>query len=239
MRIGIVGGTGREGRGLALRWSAKGHTIVLGSRDAARAKEKAAEFFADASGQKGPIEGATNEEAAGAEVVLLTVPYAAHADTLKGLKAALAGRVLIDITVPLQPPKVTQVHLPPGTSAALEAQSLLDPSTRVVATLHHISSAHLGDAAHRLAHDGATGRASAPSAPSPIDSDVLVCSDDQEARALAIGLVEDLGLRGLDAGPLRNAVALESLTPVLLHLNRKYKTNTGIRITGIADKPAS
>lgn len=221
MRIGIVGGTGREGRGLALRWSAKGHTIVLGSRDAGRAKEKAAEFFAEASGQKGPIEGATNEEAAGAEVVLLTVPYAAHADTLKGLKTALAGRVVIDITVPLQPPKVTQVHLPPGTSAALEAQSLLDPSTRVVATLHHISSAHLGDAAH------------------PIDSDVLVCSDDQEARALAIGLVEDLGLRGLDAGPLRNAVALESLTPVLLHLNRKYKTNTGIRITGISDKPAS
>lgn len=215
MRIGIVGGTGREGRGLALRWSAKGHSILVGSRDPARAKDKAAELFAAATGAKGLIEGGSNEDAASCEVVLLTVPYGAHADTLKGLKTQLAGRVLIDITVPLQPPKVTQVHLPPGTSAALEAQSHLDTTTRVVATLHHISSAHLGDAAH------------------PIDSDVLVCADDQEARNLGIQLVEDLGLRALDAGPLRNAVALESLTPVLLHLNRKYKTNTGIRITGI------
>lgn len=215
MRIGIVGGTGREGRGLALRWAAKGHAIVVGSRDAARAQEKARELSAELTGGVGPISGGSNEEAAGAEVVLLTVPYAAHADTLKGLRSALAGRIVIDITVPLVPPKVTQVNLPAGTSAALEAQVLLDPTTRVVATLHHVSSAHLGEPGHA------------------IDCDVLVCSDDQDARTVAIGLIEDLGLRGLDAGVLRNAVALESLTPVLLHLNRKYKTNTGIRITGL------
>ncbi len=216
MRIGIVGGTGREGRGLALRWAAKGHAIVVGSRDAARAQEKARELSAELTGGVGSITGGSNEEAAGGEVVLLTVPYAAHADTLKGLRGALAGRVVIDITVPLVPPKVTQVNLPAGTSAALEAQALLDPTTRVVATLHHVSSAHLGEPGHA------------------IDCDVLVCSDDQEARTVAIGLIEDLGLRGLDAGVLKNAVALESLTPVLLHLNRKYKTNTGIRITGLA-----
>ena len=216
MRIGIVGGTGREGRGLALRWAAKGHEIVLGSRDAARAKDKARELAAELQDGGDRITGASNEEAAGAgEVVLLTVPYAAHADTLRSVRDAAAGRILVDITVPLQPPKVTQVHLPQGTSAALEAQALLDPSTRVVATLHHVSSAHLGDPGHA------------------IDCDVLVCGDDEAARTVVIGLLGDLGLRGLDAGALRNAVALESLTPVLLHLNRKYKTNTGIRITGL------
>jgi NADPH-dependent F420 reductase len=110
---------------------------------------------------------------------------------------------------------VTRVHLPAGGAAALEAQALLEPSTRVVASLHHVSSAHLGDADHA------------------IDCDVLVCGDDETAREVVIGLLADLGLRGLDAGPLQNAVALESLTPVLLHLNRKYKVNAGIRITGL------
>lgn len=215
MRIGIVGGTGREGRGLALRWAAKGHEIVIGSRDAARAADKARELTGEAPAGAGSIAGGSNEEAAACEIVLLTVPYAAHADTLKGLKFALAGKIVIDITVPLVPPKVTQVNLPQGTSAALEAQLALDPTTRVVATLHHVSSAHLGEPGHA------------------IDCDVLVCADDQAARDAAIHLVEDLGLRALDAGVLKNAVALESLTPVLLHLNRKYKTNTGLRITGL------
>lgn len=225
MRIGIIGGTGREGRGLALRWAGAGHEVLIGSRDAARAEEKARELgaalpvapgAAGLSGGGGRIIGDSNEAAAAAgEVTLLTVPYAAHAETLKGLRAQLAGRILVDITVPLQPPKVSQVHLPPGSSAALEAQALLDPSTRVVAALHHVSSAHLGEPGHA------------------IDCDVLVCGDDEAARTIVIGLIGDLGLRGLDAGPLRNAVALESLTPVLLHLNRKYKTHTGLRITGL------
>jgi NADPH-dependent F420 reductase len=216
VRIGIIGGTGREGRGLALRWAQSGHEIVLGSRDAARAADKAREFAAELPEGKGSITGASNEEAASAgPVALLSVPYAAHESTLKSLREPLAGRILFDITVPLQPPKVTQVHLPSGGAAALEAQALLDPSTRVVAGLHHVSSAHLGDPSHA------------------IDCDVLVCGDDESARQVVIGLVGDLGLRGLDAGVLRNAVALESLTPVLLHLNRKYKINAGIRITGV------
>lgn len=217
MRIGIVGGTGREGRGLALRWAGKGHDVILGSRDAARAAEKARELAAELGGGGGSITGGSNDDTArGAEIVVLTVPYAAHADTLRGLVEALSGRVLVDITVPLKPPKVTQVALPAGTSAALEARAILGPSVKLVSTLHHVSSAHLGDPGHA------------------IDCDVLVCGDDQAARDTVITLIGDLGLRGLDCGPLENAVALESLTPVLLYLNRKHKTNTGIRITGIS-----
>ena len=216
MRIGIVGGTGREGRGLALRWAAAGHEVVIGSRDAARAEEKARELGASLGEGGARITGGSNEAAAAAgEVTLLTVPYAAHAETLQAVRAQLAGRILVDITVPLQPPKVTQVHLPPGGAAALETQAIVDPTTRVVAALHHVSSVHLGEPGHA------------------IDCDVLVCGDDEPARAVVIGLCADLGLRGLDAGPLANAVALEALTPVLLHLNRKYKTNTGLRITGL------
>lgn len=215
MRIGIIGGTGREGRGIAMRWARAGHEVVVGSRDAARAAEKAAEFAA-AAGAGALITGASNEEAAAAgQVALLTVPYGAHKDTLSSLRGALAGRILLDITVPLQPPKVSQVHLPAGSAAALEAQALLDPSTKVVAALHHVSSAHLGEPDHA------------------IDCDVLVCSDDADSRRTVIDLVRDLGLRGIDAGVLRNAIALEALTPVLLHINRTYKTNSGIRITGL------
>jgi NADPH-dependent F420 reductase len=108
--------------------------------------------------------------------------------------------------VPLVPPRVSRVQLPAGRAAALEAQAIVGPATPVVAALHHVSHAHLAD----------------PQA--KVHCDVLVAADDDRARATVIGLVRDLGLRGLDAGPLANAVALESLTPVLIHLNRKYKS---------------
>jgi NADPH-dependent F420 reductase len=118
--------------------------------------------------------------------------------------------------VPLKPPKVSEVNLPAGHSAALEAQALLGPGVRVAAGLHHVSSAHLAEPDHE------------------IDCDVLVCANDEEARTVAVGLVKDLGLRAFDAGALKNAVALESLTAVLIHLNKKYKVpSSGIRITGI------
>lgn len=218
MKIGIIGGTGREGTGIAVRWAKAGHTITIGSRDAARAKEKAAELSAE--GGVNILGGDNAECCATADVVLLAVPYSAHASTLTGLKDALAGKILIDITVPLQPPKVRSVHLPPGQSAAMEAQALLGEGTKVVAALHHISSGHLGDPAHTF------------------DCDVLVCSDDQEARATVVKVVQDLGLRAFEAGVLRNAIALESLTPVLLFINQKYKSEgSGIRITGIPDAP--
>jgi NADPH-dependent F420 reductase len=213
MRIGVIGGTGKEGSGLARRWAGAGHTVTIGSRDAARGRQ-AAETL---SGGGLVISGGDNADAAAAgDVVVLCVPYGAHAETLASVKAQVSGKVLVDITVPLQPPKIRRVHLSPGRAAALEAQSFLGSSTKVVATLHHVSSEHLSEPGHA------------------IDCDVLVCADDDDARRTVMGLIADLGLRALDAGPLENAIALEALTPVLLHLNKVYKGSTaGIRITGI------
>ena len=204
MRIAIVGGSGKEGGGLGIRWARAGHTVIIGSRDPERARARAAEL--QAAGH-GTFAGSDNVSAArDGEVVVLTVPYAAHAETLSSLKPVIAGKVLIDVTVPLRPPRVSRVQLPPGRAAALEAQAILGADTPVAAALHHVSHAHLAD----------------PSA--TVHCDVLVAADDERARTVTLELVRDLGLRGLDAGPLDNAVALESLTPVLIHLNKKYKS---------------
>lgn len=198
---------------MALRWALAGHSVFIGSRDAARAKEAAAELSAQVGHA---IQGGENGEAvAASELVVLSVPYAAHASTLSALKSALAGRVLIDITVPLQPPKVTTVNLPAGQSAALEAQAILGADTPVVAALHHVSAVHLRDLEHA------------------IECDVLACSDDKPALERALALIRDLGVRAIDAGPLKNAIALESLTPVILHINRTLKGSAGIKLTGV------
>jgi NADPH-dependent F420 reductase len=214
MKIAVVGGTGKEGSGLAVRWASAGHQVTIGSRDAARALERAAELSRDGSC---PIQGGENLEVArAAEIVVLSVPYDAHRATLERVAPGLQGKILVDLTVPLRPPAVRKVHLPPGQAAALEGQAFLGAGVRVVAALHHVSSVQLGDPAH------------------PIDCDVLVASDDPEARNLVIGLCRDLGLRGIDAGPLPNAIALEALTPVILHINRRYGVKaTGIRFTGL------
>jgi NADPH-dependent F420 reductase len=214
MRVGIVGGTGKQGQGLAMRWARAGHAIAIGSRDGAKARASVERLTAQ--GHRG-IEGGENAWAAReAEVVVLTVPYEAHADTLRAIRDAAAGKVLLDVTVPLKPPKVNRVQLPAGQAAALEAQALLGEKTPVVAALHHVSSAHLADPAH------------------PIRCDVLVAADDANAKATVLQLIRDLGLRGVDAGPLVNAIALESLTPVLIHLNRTYKSDgAGIVLTNL------
>jgi hypothetical protein len=213
MRLGIVGGTGKLGSALALRWARAGHTIAIGSRDGAKARTHAAELAAAGYA----VEGGDNAWAAReGEVLVLTVPYGAHAETLRAIAHDVVGKVLVDVTVPLKPPKVSRVQLPAGQSAALEAQALVGPATPVVAALHHVSAAHLADPAHA------------------IECDVLVAADDPRAKAVAIGLVRDLGLRGLDAGPLVNAIALESLTPVLIHMNRTYKSlGAGIVVTDV------
>lgn len=212
MRIAIVGGTGKEGSGLGVRWARAGHTVLVGSRDAERARARAAELAAH-----GAVEGGDNAwAAASAEVVVLTVPYAAHKETLRAILPGLAGKVLVDVTVPLKPPKVARVQLPPGRAAALEAQEIVGAATPVVAALHHVSSSHLADPSH------------------PVICDVLVATDDARARATVLSLIKDLGLRGLDAGPLDNAVALEAMTPVLIHLNKTYKsTDAGIVFTNL------
>lgn len=213
MRIAIVGGTGNEGRGMSLRWARAGHDVFIGSRDGEKARATAAELSAQV---QRTLRGGDNTQAVReSEVVVLSVPYPAHTSTLQSLKTELAGRVLIDITVPLQPPKITAVHLPAGHAAALEAQALLGAETKVVAALHHVSAVHLRD----LEHD--------------IDCDVLACSDDKPALEQALTLIRDLGVRAFDVGPLRNAVALESITPLLLYLNKQQKGRScGLRITG-------
>src|SRR5262245_58019062 len=132
MRIGVIGGTGKEGRGLALRWARAGHAVVVGSRDGERGREAALKLSAGGIS----LEGGQNADACNADVVVLSVPYAAHAETLGAVRSALAGKIVVDLTVPLKPPEVRRVHLPAGGSAALEAQSLLGPATRVVAALH-------------------------------------------------------------------------------------------------------
>jgi hypothetical protein len=214
MRIGIVGGTGKLGTGLAIRLARAGHDVFVGSRREDKARAHATDLVAKGHGA---ISGGGNEWAArDAELIVLTVPYAAHGDTARSIAGPARGKVVIDATVPLTPPKVSLVHLPPGRAAALEAQAIFGPETPVAAAFHHLSAAHLSDPAHAL------------------ECDVLVAADDERAKAAAMAVARDLGVRALDAGPLGNAVALESLTPVLIHLNRTYKSKgAGIVFTDL------
>lgn len=202
---------------MAVRWAQAGHDVFIGSRDAERAAERARELLSSLAAPKGRLSGGDNVWAVReSELVVLAVPYPAHASTLQSLKDEIGTRVLIDITVPLQPPHITSVHLPPAQAAALEAQAILGSGARVVAALHHVSAAHLRDLEHA------------------IDCDVLACSDDRAALEQALALIRDLGVRAFDVGPLRNAIALEALTPLLLYLNRTHKgTSVGLRITGL------
>ena len=213
--LAVLGGTGAEGFGLAVRWAAAGYEVTLGSRVAERAAEKAAELAAMGTGWR--VHGMENLAAAErAEIVALTVPYGAHQPTLAAVRAALQGKILIDVTVPLVPPKVSRVQLPAGKSAGEEAQALLGDGVRVVSAFQNISASHLVDLQHE------------------IDCDVLVCGDDADAREAVVRLAAAAGMVAWHAGPLANAVAVESLTPVLISLNRRYKVpNSGIRITGI------
>lgn len=213
--IAILGGTGHEGSGLALRWARAGHTITIGSRDAAKAQTAAAELNHRLGGQA--VTGAENAAAAAAaEIVVLTVPYAAHAATLATVREAAQGKIFIDVTVPLVPPKVSRVQLPAGGSASQEAQAALGPGVRVVTAFQNISAEHLKEPDH------------------PIDCDVLVCGDDKDAKAVVIGLAKDAGMRAWDAGPLANAVVPEGLTSILIGLNARYKVkSSGLRLTGL------
>ncbi|MEO1269820.1 MAG: NADPH-dependent F420 reductase [Myxococcota bacterium] len=212
MRIGLVGGTGKEGRGLAMRWARAGHDVRIGSRDAERGRERAAVYATQAGAA---LVGGDNRWAVEeAEVVVLSVPYGAHKATLTALAPALKGKILVDITVPLKPPRVREVHLPEGESAALEAQAICGPEVRVVATLHHVSSVLLAKLDE------------------PLHGDVLVCSDDADAREQVMALIRDLDGHPVDAGGLRNAIALEAMTPVLLYMNKRYATRgAGLAIT--------
>lgn len=211
--LAIIGGTGALGGGLARRWAKAGYPVILGSRSTAKAELAAT---AIATGADAPaVKGMANAAAAAAgDMVVVTVPFASHASILAEIRGSVQGKIVVDATVPLVPPKVGTVQMPEAGSAAQAAQRLLGPDTDVVSALHNV-------AAHKLAKDDA------------IDCDVLVCGDKKAAREAVITLVEALGLRGLHAGPLANSVAAEALTSVLITVNRRYKVDgAGIRITG-------
>jgi hypothetical protein len=213
--VAVLGGTGKEGSGLAVRWALNGYKVIIGSRDAGRAAEKASELNAILGVDY--LAGMANEDAAtDADIVILSVPYDAHLMTIEAVKAVLTGKIVVDVTVPLNPPHVRTVYVPEGKAAALEASAILGDSVRLVAAFQNVSAEKLKD----------------PNV--SVDCDVLVCGDDADAKVDVIKLVEAAGMRGIDAGPLANAVAAEALTPVLLYINKTYKVKgAGIRITGI------
>ena len=213
--IAVLGGTGKEGSALAVRWALSGYRVVIGSRDAAKAEATVKELNETLDGEY--LYGMSNVDAAQqASIVVLSVPYSAQRATLEGVKDQLAGKILVDLTVPLQPPAVRMVNVPEGTAAALEAQALLGEDVTVVSAFQNVSAVKLKDPNN------------------PVDCDVLVCGDDDAAKEEVIQLVQAAKLRAIDAGPLVNAVAAESLTPVLLYINKKYSVKgAGIRITGV------
>ena len=217
MKIAIIGGTGRVGTALALRWAASGEEIILGSRDERRAVT-AADHLNRKLG-KTTIRGASNRQAADeADIAVLTVPAAAHLATLEEVKEALRGKLVIDTTVSLDPDAPGRLSPANHRSAIEEAQEVLGSETKVVAAFQNISYRLLRDPNRR------------------IDCDVLVSGDDPDARRLAITLVEKAGLRALDAGPAHYARIVEGLTPLLLEINQRYKTKeAGIRITGLPE----
>ncbi len=213
--IGFVGGTGPEGRGLALRFSMAGEDILIGSRDPARAVQAAADVQAEVG--NGSVSGTSNAEAAQrSDTIFVAVPYTAQRDTLTALKDSLDGKVVVSVVAPLAFKKGVASALPVAEgSAALETQAVL-PGSTVAAAFQTVS-------AHDLLE-----------ANKPLDSDVIVCSDDKAARELVMGLADKIsGVRAIDGGGLANAGYVESLTPLLLNLNRRYKARSAIRITGI------
>ncbi|MDE2301783.1 MAG: NADPH-dependent F420 reductase [Sphingomonadales bacterium] len=215
-RIGVIGGTGHLGKAIARRLAGAGHEVTLGSRTADKAATVAGELAGDgvivASGANAAI-------AAGQDVLIVTVPYAAQAATLAEIAPHIGEAILVDTTVPLVPPRVMRVQLPAAGSAALEAKALLGEGVRFVTAFHSV-------AAHILDTDAR------------VDCDVLVFSDDVEARNVVIGLAQDMALRGLSGGALANSAAAEALTSILIYMNKTYGADgAGIRFTGLAKAP--
>ena len=218
VRIAVLGGTGREGKGLAYRWAKAGYQVLIGSRSSERAVTAASEIMELLEGSSSVV-GTTNLEAAQqADIVVITVPYSSHREILESVKDVLKGKLLIDVTVPIVPPKVTKVQMPAAGSAAQEAREILGEDVQVTAAFQNIS--------HELLFDE-----------DDINCDVLVTGTSKEARAETLTLVEAAGLNGWDAGPIENSVVVEGLASVLININKRYgSTHAGIRITGAYKK---
>lgn len=212
--IAIVGGSGDLGGGLALRWASAGYPVIIGSRTQEKAAAAAAEL--NTRNFMTAVRGMSNEEAAATgEVVVMTVPFANHGTTLESIRGKVQGKVFIDVTVPLMPPKVGTVQLPEAGCAGVIAQRILGEGVKVVSAYQNVAAAHLHDLSHQP------------------DCDVLVCGDDNTACAQVIELTAAAGMKGWHAGPIANAVVAEAMTSVLITLNRRYKiSGAGFRITG-------
>lgn len=221
MKLALIGGTGPQGKGLALRWAKAGITVVMGSRQLEKAETIANELNARLPAGAPRIEGLANADAARAadEFVVLTVPFSGHRPTLEGLRAPLAGKILVDVVVPLDEADAKKMKMPPEGSAVEEAEAILNPggveTCRVVGALHNVS-AHVLDRID-----------------SPIHCDVLVVGRDLEAREKVIALCERLGAKAYNAGGADSARTVEGMTAVLIRLNASKKTpfqHAGIKI---------
>ena len=214
LTIAVLGGTGKEGKGLAYRWAKAGYRIIIGSRTTEKA-EKAALDLNEMLGEE-LVEGLENVDAAKkTDILVLTVPYSAHKSTLEEIKDAAQGKILVDVTVPLIPPKVTKVQMPKAGSAAQEAQEILGDDVNVVAAFQNISHENLFNN-------------------TPIDCDVLVTGKGKAARLEVLKLVEAAGMKGWDAGVIENSAVVEGMTSLLIYINQQNKVKSaGIKITGM------
>jgi hypothetical protein len=214
MIIGIIGGTGPEGKGLAYRLALAGHEIVIGSRSNERATEAAAEVAEHASNA---VRGAENVEAArDAELIVLTVPFSAQAGTLPALREAVEGKIVVSTAVPMsfEGGKPSMLDVPEG-SAAEQAQALL-PAAKVVGAFQNLGAGKLwkGD--------------------DSLDQDVIVCAGDAGAKRDVMALAEDIrGVRAVDGGPLAASRYVEGITVLLIGINKRYKSTNGVRIAGL------
>lgn len=212
--IAVVGGSGDLGSAIARRLAKAGHKVIIGSRAVESAVAAAERLGFGMVGMANP------DAAAAADVIIVTVPFAAQESTLTAIAAHVAGKIVIDTTVPLVPPRVMRVQLPAEGSAAVKAQGILGEGVTLVSAFHNV-------AAHKLIKD------------EDVECDVLVFGDDKTARTTAVGLVCDCGLRGLHGGALANSAAAEALTSILIFINKTYAADgAGIRITGKLTEPA-
>lgn len=212
--VAVLGGSGALGGGIAFRLARAGYRVVIGSREAGKAAAAAEEIAAEL-GEGAELTGLDNAAAAAAgEIVVIAVPYASHAAILETMRPHVAGKVVVDTTVPLVPPKVATARMPAGGCAALETAQALGEGVRVVSGFHNVAAA-------KLRRGGEVG------------CDVLIFGDEVAARDSVVELAGAMGLRGVHGGPLANSVAAEAMTSVLIGINRRYKVDgAGIRITG-------
>lgn len=218
MTIGVLGGTGPQGRGLALRWAVAGLRVVIGSRDAGRAAAAAAGLAEQAGVDAERVRGVGNAGcAAAADLVLVAVPWNGHDSLLRSLRSELAGKIVIDCVNPLGFDKHGPFPLPVAEGSAAEQAAALLPDSRVTAAFHHVSAVTLADLSV-----------------SEIDLDVLVLGDDREATDQVRALADVIpGVRGVFGGRLRNAGQVEAFTANLIAVNRRYQTHASIRITDL------